>query len=334
MVKFYLSLAAVLICLHGSTQTVVELQETARNFLRSGDYDNAILVLKKAASLEPGNVLVTKDLATGLYLARQYKAAGDLLAPLTERADADEQVFQMACLAQRGQLNFKETERLYKLALKRFPSSGLLYAEYGDLLESKDPGLGKGIELWEKGIAEDPEFPANYYYACKYYQLGNNLLWCVLYGELFANLESYTARTTEVKNLLVGAYKKLFAYGVAAIKGKNVFEQSVVDLWQQNASLTGTGITPEVLAALRTRFVLGWFNGRAAAAYPFKLFSLHQQLLRQGMFDSYNQWLFGPAANMQAYQNWTASHDTEYQAFSQFQRNRLFKPAKGEYYVK
>jgi len=335
MPKFYLLLVAALLCLQAPAQTIAELQETARSFQRTGDFDNAILVLKKASSQAPNDPAVKMDLATNLYLARQYKPAADILNPMVEKPDADEQVFQMACLVQRGLLNFKETDRLYKQGLKKFPNSGMLYAEYGDLLESKEPGMGNGIVQWEKGIQLDPSYPGNYYHAARHYDGSPNQLWTLLYGEIFVNLESYTGRTTEVKNLLLAGYKKLYANGLANLKGKNAFENAVVAEWRQSESMAASGLQPEMLTALRTRFVLGWFaDASQGAKFPFKLFTHHQDLLRQGYFEAYNQWPFGPAASITVYQEWTANHAEAYSAFTKYQHNRLFKVPAGEYYNK
>ena len=332
MGKIFATIIACGLFLVGTAQTVSELQETARSFQKSGDFDNAILVLKKATDQEPGNVDLKKDLAISYYLARQYPAAATVLRPLTERPDADEQVFQLAALVERGQLNAKEADRLYKAGLKKFPNSGMLYCEYGDLLEQKDAGQGKGIVMWEKGIETNPEYSGNYYFAAKFYDGTPNQLWSLFYGEIFVNLESYTGRTTEIKNLLFDGYKKLYAYGIAALKGKNGFENTTISTFQKQNSLASNGINPDVLTAIRARFILDWYNSAEAAKFPFKLLDLHQQLLRMGLFEAYNQWLFGPAANIVVYQNWTASHQPDYTAFNQFQRNRVFKIPTGQYY--
>ena len=96
-------------------------------------------------------------------------------------------------------------------------------------------------------------------------------------------------------------------------------------------SITSNGITPEVLTAVRTRFILDWYNG-TEKQFPFKLFEHQRQLLQEGVFDAYNQWLFGSVANLSAFQNWTKTHPDEYVSFNQFQRNKMFKMPAGQYY--
>jgi len=84
---------------------------------------------------------------------------------------------------------------------------------------------------------------------------------------------------------------------------------------------------------IRTRFILDWFNS-FSSKFPFRLFEYQLQLLREGMFDAYNQWLFGTVQNLVAYQNWTTAHAVEYDEFSKFQKGRIFKIPPKQYYHK
>jgi hypothetical protein len=93
------------------------------------------------------------------------------------------------------------------------------------------------------------------------------------------------------------------------------------------------GINVESLIMIRTRFVLDWFE-KYAAKFPTKLFEYHQQLLREGIFPAYNQWMFGSIQNLMAYQSWITSHATEYADFRKFQNGRIFKIPEGQYYHK
>ena len=82
---------------------------------------------------------------------------------------------------------------------------------------------------------------------------------------------------------------------------------------------------------IRTRFILDWYN-TYGSRYPFRLFDYHQQLIREGMFEAYNQWLFGPVENLAAYDNWTKTHAEQYTSFNNFQKSRIFKIPAGQYY--
>lgn len=266
------------------------------------------------------------------YAARRNPQALEALRPMLESSKPDETVYHIAALVYRSELQNKEAEKLYKAGLKNHPNSGMLYDDYGQFLESDQPGKGMGIKMWEKGIEISPTYAGNYYQASRYYAALNNTIWALLYGEIFVNLDSYSSRSVEIRNLLFQYFKKAFAFGWGGLNEKNGFEKAVADNLLAQKSITAAGVGPESLSAVRTRFILEWYNNPASSKYPFRLFERHQQMLREGLFDAYNQWLFGGAANLAAFQNWTKTHADEYQAFNKFQRQQLFVMGSGQYY--
>ena len=111
----------------------------------------------------------------------------------------------------------------------------------------------------------------------------------------------------------------------------NDFEKAVAASMLAAMETESGDISPEMITAFRARFLLSWSNTNANS-YPYHLFDFHLQLMRDGWFDAYNQWLFGPAINKDKYNNWVYTHDEEMQAFTQFQRNVLFKMPAEQYY--
>jgi len=310
-------------------QDTEQLLETARSFQRQNDYDNAILVLVKASQGAPDNVDVTKELAFTYYLQGQNDKGLNEIKKLIDREDADEQVFQIAGNIYKSKQDFKEADKLYKKGLKKFPNSGPLYSEYGDVLYHKEPSSNLGISMWEKGIQVDPNFSGNYFYASRYYGNASNFVWCLLYGEMFVNLESYTTRTIEIKNILFDVYKQWFVAGKST--GMSQFELQFASSLNKQTKEANFGLNAETLTAIRTKFILEWFNNGAARP-AFRLFDYQKQLLQEGLFEAYNQWLFGSVASTSAYQNWVSNHSEENSAFISFQRGRIFKIPAGQYY--
>jgi tetratricopeptide (TPR) repeat protein len=309
-------------------QDVEQLITTARGFQRQGDYDNATLVLNRALQQAPNDANIIKELAYCYYLQGSYEKAATEVKKIVDKEEADEQTYQIAGTLYGSMQNFKEADRIYKKGLKKYPGSGSLYSEYGQLLYGKDPGNDAYIKTWEQGIQLDPNYSGNYYNACRYYATAGNYLRAILCGELFANLESYSTRTVEIKNILLDSYKQWFLNNKAV--NPSSFEQQVATVLNNQAKQTALGITPDVLTAIRTLFVLEWFNsGNERPAY--RLFDYHRQLLQQGLFEAYNQWLFG-SNNTAAYQNWVTAHAEENKAFTDFQRGRVFKVPEGQYY--
>jgi len=307
-------------------------QETARAYMNSGDWDNAIIVLNAALKGQPNNLELQKYLVLAYTYKKDYTHALEVAKPLIEREDIDVQTYQAAGNVYRALGMKKDGEKMFKKALRRFPSSGPLYSEYGELLwENKDY---EAIELWEKGIESDPAYSGNYYNAATYYYFTKDRLWTLIYGEIFVNMENLTERATEIKRMLLSTYKeKLFTApdGKDKDKKKSEFAQAVLQTYEKQASLLTRGITMESINMIRTRFILDWFN-TYSKKFPFKLFEYQQQLVKEGMFEAYNQWLFGTIDNLSAFDQWTKTNADAYGKFTAFQKNRIFKMPAGQYY--
>ncbi|WP_276504777.1 tetratricopeptide repeat protein [Terrimonas pollutisoli] len=328
---FILSLSAGVV--FAQTEDAKTLHETAKTFMRSGDFDNAIIVLSRALQQDKNNLELQKDLVMSYYLKRDYSKALDKVKTLVDRDDADVVCFQLAGNVYKALEEVKECDKVYKKGLKKFPKSGPLYSEYGELLfAAKDYSA---INQWEKGIQADPSYSGNYYNAALYYFYTKDKVWSLIYGEIYVNMESLSERGLAMKALILKAYKeKLFAEAdlmKGEEKNKSEFAKAFLQTMSKQSSLANKGITTETLTMIRTRFILDWYQNNATK-FPLRLFDYQQQLLKAGMFEAYNQWLFGASENLATYDTWSKTHADQYEAFNQFQRNRIFKMPAGQYY--
>jgi len=332
ILSFFLacSVAGALIAQPDDVKT---LATTARNFMIAGDYNNAIIVLNRALQQDKNNLELQKDLVQTYYLKQDFTKALEGVEVLVERDDADVMTYQIAGNVYKALEMVKECDKMYKKALKKFPKSGALLSEYGELLWATQDY--SAIQLWEEGIRVDPAFGGNYYNAARYYFHTRDKVWSLIYGEVFVNMESLSERGAAMKQLLLQGYKeKLFAEP-DLLKGseanKSPFAKAFLTSMNKQAALTSKGLNIDVLTMIRTRFILDWFTAHAPR-FPFRLFDYQQQLIREGMFEAYNQWLFGPIENLAAYDNWTKTHAEQFSTFNTFQRSRVFKVPAGQYY--
>lgn len=331
MKKILLLITAALLQISLYAQDAAELHKNAKAFMQKGDHANAIIVLNRALAVQPDNIEIVKDLALNYYYSREYNKALDVLKPLIEKETADDHCYQIAGDAYQALDQPKDAEKVYRKGIKKITNSGALYNELGQLLwEQKDYSA---IKQWEKGIENDPSYPGNYYNAARYYYLTTDRVWSLIYGEIFLNMDPQSLYAPEVKNFLLEGYKKLFAETNLEKHNpeKNNFVAAFLATMNRQSSAVSAGITVESLAMIRTRFILDWYPGNAGK-YPFRLFDLQRQLLQDGLFEAYNQWIFGSAQNLPAYQTWINTHSKEYNEFTRFQKNRVFKIPSGQYY--
>lgn len=322
--------AVTLIWEQAYAQTAEQLHETAKSFMKQGDYANAVLVLNKSLQKAPENMGVAKDLAMSYYFQKDNIKALETIKPVLDSKDADDQCFQIAGSIYKQLDQKNELEKLYKKGIKKFPESGPLYNELGESVFTNNKL--EAIKYWEKGIQSDPGYSKNYFNAARYYFFTTDKIWSILYGEIFINMEPTGSSTPEMKQILLDSYKKLFTEtDLEKInKDKNSFVKNYLEIMNKQVSLTNAGVNAEVLSMVRARFIIDWFVTDTKPA--FKLFSLHQQLLKEGMFEAYNQWLFGATENLSAYENWIKTHSAENAAFIALQKSRMFKVPTNQYY--
>jgi tetratricopeptide (TPR) repeat protein len=308
------------------------LRSRAQAFIIHGDYDNALLVLNHAAEMDAGNIDILKDEAYVYYLQRNFAKTIEIGKSITSRSEADVQSYQVLGLAYKATADYINCDKLYKKAIKQYPNSGALYSDYGDLLAQQSKP-DEAIKYWEKGIQVDANNSSNYYYAARYYSQKNKPLWAVLYSETFTNIESLTQRTVEIKDILLSNYRKLLTTDVlnALSQSTNPFEKAIADIYSNYSSLYSNAISPEQLTAIRTRFVLDWYKNNTPL-YNYRLFDHQQLLLQQGMFDAYNEWLFGASASSSAYQFWVSNHAPEVKQWQTYLRSVVYKIPAGQYF--
>ena len=333
MKKFLFAIVCCILTLGAFAQQndVEKLHENAKVFMQQGDYANAALILARALQKDPKNIPIAKDLALNYYLQKENAKALNIIKPLLDNNKADDQLYQIAGTIYKSLNQVKDAEKIYKKAIKEYPESGALYNDFGEmLLSERDP---KSIDQFEKGIEMDPSYGNNYYNACKFYYYTKQNVWCVIYGEIFINIESFTSRTAEIKDILLDGYKKLFADPnlLADVKNLKPFEVAFLTCMNKQNSVVLRGLNAETLTMIRTRFILDWEKDYTEK-FPFRLFELQEQLLKEGLFPAYNQWIFGASQNLTAYQKWMNTHATEAEAFNKFQKGRIFKIPSGQYY--
>lgn len=310
--------------------TTRQLQSSAREFNNRGDHDNAVVVLQQGLKDYPDNLELQKDLAFSLALKRDFAKAKEVIEKLIKRNDADVASFQLAGNVYKALEEVKECEKMYRIGIKKFPNSGPLYSELGELyLSAKD---GRAIQCWEEGIRLDPNYAGNYYNAALHYSNNGETLGAILYAETYINMESKSQRANTLKKILWDAYKDLLSgRGVEVKKKRSPFWIAVKSTFEKASGPAVNGLTPETVTMIRTRFILEWFE-KQAEKFPFRLFDHQRQLLQSGLFEAYDQWLIGEVTDPKKYQEWTKENAVTYMKLKDFLFNRVYKVPAGQFY--
>lgn len=322
------------------TPEVEQMYKQAKEYLSKGGIKQSIVLLQQAIQLAPDVMILHRDLAYSLNLAGEHDEAYKTIEPIIENGQADEQSYYIASTALTGAGEKKKVKKIIEKGIKKYPHSGLLYHELGKYYEN-DNDLEYALDAWLQGIEEDPSYHLNYYEAARMYANTDKMIWTILYGEVFVNMERQTNRSLEIRKMLLEAYRKTFntigtgdvpKYGntTAAIEDEN-FEKAVRQIFLQLAPVVSDGITAENLTMLRTRFVMDWMENYNAK-YPYSLFTYHEKMLRDGQFEAYNQWLFGRAENSNLFDGWKQFHAKALPEFENWAQQNQFHPTSGDFY--
>jgi tetratricopeptide (TPR) repeat protein len=331
MNKTLLIISLLFIQYIAKAQDAKHLHEMGKNYLVEGDYPNAEEMLINAFQKDSLNLSIIKDLTLCLYFEKDFKRALFYINTTFEKGIADDQCYQIEGNIYKEMNQLDEAKKVFAKGIGKYPQNGAFYNELGEIAEwNHNPEC---IIYWEKGIEKDAEYPKNYYNACKYYNAINNNIWCILYGEIYANMDPIGKKTPKIKEMILDSYKKLFSDWIknVPLKEKNKFAEKINAILGNQSSMASEGITLSNLMIIRTRFILDWYNDKSEK-FPFKLFDFHQKLLKEGLFEAYNQWLFGSSENLVAFQNWTQLHNIEYANFMKLLKSGSFKIAKDQYY--
>jgi len=325
----------------GNTEKARELYAKAKDYSAKRDYTNAILVYNQLARMEPRNLIYRRELAFAYFLGGDLSRATQVIAPLLKAQEADEATFLTASRIFSQRKMSKEAMNAVERGIKKFPKSGVLYADYGRLFSERKK-YQKAEEAWEKGVQYEPNYHMNYYNLAKNYFVSQRPLWAIIYGETFINMERYSTRTTEIKKIVFDSYKQLISNNQLAVhasknekknlrRGQSDFEKKVQGVYASLSDVVLGGVDVNNVVMLRTRFLLRWSH-MEGKEYPFHLFDFMNDLIRFDHFEAYNQWLFGKASGEKAYIQWVKDNAEAYSDFENFYRSYRYKNLPNQYY--
>ena len=317
---------------------VAQMYMQAKEYQSKGAQQESISILQKAIQLAPQVTVLRQDLANSYNRAGNYTAAYQTIQPLLKEATIEENTYYIAGMALQGMGEKKKAKSIFEKGIKNYPYSGMLYNSLGHYYQNfNDPEFA--LSSWLSGIENHPTYALNYYDVAKLYATTNQPFWAIIYGEQYLQLISSTTQNDEIRRLLFSAYAKLYNNFFTASANntqktnpsKIDFENAALAILKQLTPVVADGTTTDNLTMLRTRFVMDWMD-KYAAVYPFSLFSYQDQLLRDGQFEAYNQWLFGKAENEALYNSWTTFNPDAMPSLNAWMKKNKYNPSTAEFY--
>ena len=306
------------------------LTRRAIKAMDGGKTEAALELLALARKADPEAFFPVYETGYLYYAQKDYKTALKTLEPVLEEEGVDDQAYQLVGNSWDLLGKPKKALAAYNAGLKKFPKSGKLYLEIGNIYtNAKD--YTAALESYEKGIEKDPGFSSNYYHTAFLYAGSSEKIWGALYAELFMNLERSTSRTVETGKTLFGIYKDAVeiindtAAAVYFSKTANVMYDSeakpklpFASVYEINFLLSLAGDTVWNLPAMvkaRMKFTDLYFANDMHDTYPNVLFNYQGEIKEAGHLEAYNYWLLGDG-DEPAFKVWLKDHKQEYAAFA------------------
>ncbi len=320
---------------------VEQMYHNAREQMMSGNLKQAIITYKQAIQLAPEKMILYRDLAHAQYLTSEIDEALSTLDPILKSGEADDQAYQTAAACYLAKNESKKAKLLLQDAIRRYPHSGILYNQLAKQTE-QEGDVETALATWLTAIQQDPAYHMSYYEAARLYMGTSKPLWAVIYAEIFLNIEQHTPRAEETKDMLLGAYMRLYdrmgQANVPKYKGASTntqtlsgFEMAAYNIYLKLSPIVSDGINVENLIMLRTRFIIEW-QRTYIKRYPFSMFTRMEDMLRNGYFDIYNQWVFGHIDNPQQFEAWTKFHGDAMPKIEQWLNEHPYRPTAADFY--
>jgi tetratricopeptide (TPR) repeat protein len=322
-------------------------KDKAVELMDNGKPDEAILLLEEAKKLDPEHSIYDYEKAYAYYIKNDIKTSLKIFKTVVKYKDTGDQSYQM--LGNLFDIDGQPDQALktYAKGLKKFPASGRLYLETGNVYFNQKK-YGEALPLYEKGIQVEPLYPSNYYRATLIYCSSSEVVWGMIYGEIFLNLERNSKRTTEISNLLFNSYKnhiefkpdttrisfsKTNVISVESIKrGKMPFGSFVYEPLLSMALPGETGIDINSLDRIRTRFVENYFVQNFSKDHRNILFEYQKRIQEWGHLEAYNHWVL-MSGDADGFAQWKGQNGDKWENFlTWFKENRLELNDRNKFY--
>ncbi len=289
-------------------------------------------LLLKAMDKEENKLKCSYELAWIYYSNREFDKAIKTLTPfLQEKDSVPSDIYQLLgnVYDEKGLTN--KAVDIYNLGLQKYPNAGCLYLELGNI-KYKEGNYRQALYWYEKGIETEPMYASNYYRAAKVFLMSTEMIWGVMYGEIFMILEPESNRSKEFSKELFDAYKECITIDKNSLRvnfnndiivysdsfeRKNMFPL-IFDSLMQKSFAGKNFVSIANLIQVRKKFISLIY--RQARDFDNPLFEYQKTLMDNNLFEAYNYYLFA-YGNTKESSFWINSNKTQWNKLIKYLKN-------------
>ncbi|MBP5455140.1 MAG: tetratricopeptide repeat protein [Paludibacteraceae bacterium] len=326
-----LSLSAMVLTTQVQASDLSEYEQKqmkqAIEYCDNGDLDKSIEIYNKLLANNPKNYLINYELAYAKSMKKEYDEAIKITKKIEKDPNAEDQLFQLQGNAYDYLGKRKYAVASYDKGLKRFPNSGILYMEKGNI-RYMEKDYDEAIKLYEKAMEVQPTYPSPYFRTSALFINSTEPIWGLIYGETYLILEK-GARNKALQKAMVERINEAFK-----IEGDTAFHISLTkrnDIGMHGLKLlipfeiryetaaSNSKAVQEMVVSKRDSITLSDIIGiREAIAntykekweeeYPNYLLDYQKQLIDGGYFEAFSMELFKDAYENE-YKEYIAKED-------------------------
>jgi tetratricopeptide (TPR) repeat protein len=314
----------------------------AITLMDNGNIDESIKLLEEAQKLDPKRIDYPYEIAFAYYLKEDYQKTIDILNKYVKHQDVTERLFQLLGNSYDMIGETSKAIKVYDNGIKKFPNSGMIYLEKGNLHWDKKE-YSKALPYYEKGIEVAPNFSSNYYRAAKIYCNSTEEVWGMIYGEIFMNLESNSDRTIEISKLLFDTYKSEIKFVNDSSVSVSFCQQMIMDLNTLSDSknlqlpfcmiyeptllmsiVSEKNININSLDRIRKNFIENYYKMGYDKIHPNVLFEYQNKINEAGHLETYNHWIL-MKGDEDGFDTWLSENEDKWDRFVDWFTNNALK---------
>ena len=290
--------------------------DEAIGLMDSGKPKDAIKIFDDLCKKYKDNYILEYERLYAYYLAGDFKRIVKGGPKLYKHPESEPQLYQLVGNVQNVLGDPEAAVKTYDEGLKRFPNSGYLYLEKGNI-HMMHQRYNEAVECYLHGVEVQPDFASNYYRLALLYAQSTEPLWAIVYGEVVCNLQPGTERAEEMGKLIYDLFQENIKIEgenkahVTLTKNNNIYIDSDTTDVQVPFPLMyemGTLKSPVLIDFMKTKKLtvamiadlrkdaLAHIDSVAPGYYNLSLLDYHRKLIKNGHWMAYNMWLMSPGA--------------------------------------
>ncbi len=153
-----------------------------------GKVDSSLYILEALVKKYPKNYIVNYEYAFSLVRKGDYKGANKTVRKLENHPEANDALHAMIGNTYDFMGQPDKALKAYQNGLKKFPNSGLLYVEQGNVYFNQQK-YEEALNYYEHCIEMAPMYPTGYLRASMIYLSSSEPIWGMIYAEMFSLLK-------------------------------------------------------------------------------------------------------------------------------------------------